>query len=107
MTTHAFDPAHPDKSHLPYITSAIPTSLVNGPPFSVVMATYNRGRHILPTIQSVIQQSFQHFELLIIGDRCTDDTEAVISPFLSERIRWRNQREHKGSQSSPNNAGIE
>jgi glycosyltransferase involved in cell wall biosynthesis len=82
-------------------------SLINGPLFSVVMATYNRGRHILPSIQSVMQQSFQHFELLIVGDQCTDDTEAVIRPLLSEKVRWRNQGEHSGSQSSPNNAGIE
>ena len=71
------------------------------------MATYNRGRHILPSVQSVLQQSFQDFELLIIGDQCTDDTEAVIRPLLSEKVRWHNQSEHSGSQSSPNNAGIE
>ena len=71
------------------------------------MATYNRGRHILPSIQSVMQQSFQDFELLIVGDQCTDDTEAIIRPLLSEKVKWRNQREHSGSQSSPNNAGIE
>jgi glycosyltransferase involved in cell wall biosynthesis len=71
------------------------------------MATYNRGRHVLPSIQSVMQQSFQDFELLIVGDQCTDDTEAVISPFLSEKVRWSNQSEHSCSQSSPNNAGIE
>jgi glycosyltransferase involved in cell wall biosynthesis len=81
--------------------------LINAPLFSVVMATYNRGRHILPSIQSVMQQSFQDFELLIVGDQCTDDTEAVIGPLLSEKVRWCNQREHCGSQSSPNNAGIE
>jgi GT2 family glycosyltransferase len=82
-------------------------SLINRPLFSVVMASYNRGRHILPSIQSVMQQSFQDFELLIVGDQCTDDTEAVIGPLLSEKVRWCNQREHSGSQSSPNNAGIE
>jgi len=71
------------------------------------MATYNRGRHVLPSIQSVMQQSFQDFELLIVGDQCTDDTEAVIRPLLSEKVRWHNRSENSGSQSLPNNTGIE
>lgn len=87
-------------------TPAFLTSLINAPSFSVVMATYNRGRHILPSIQSVMQQSLRDFELLVVGDQCTDDTEGVIRPFLSEKVRWRNQTEHSGSQSSPNNEGI-
>ena len=114
-----YDYEHPDALDLPWDSEAAAASslsfltptaiapLINGPLFSVVMATYNRGRHILPSIQSVMQQSFQDFELLIVGDQCTDDTEAIIRPLLSEKVKWRNQREHSGSQSSPNNAGIE
>ena len=47
------------------------------PAFSVVMAVYNRSRHIVPTIKSVLQQSFADFELIMVGDCCTDDTAAV------------------------------
>ena len=71
------------------------------------MATYNRGRHILQSIRSVMQQSCQDFELLIVGDNCTDDTESAVRPLLSHKIRWINQTEHSRSQSAPNNAGIE
>lgn len=70
------------------------------------MATYNRGRHILPSIRSVLQQQYQDFELIIVGDCCTDETETVVRPYLSERVLWFNLSERCGSQSFPNNEGI-
>jgi hypothetical protein len=76
------------------------------PLFSVVVATYNRGRHIVPTIASVLRQSLAEYELLVIGDGCTDDTEAVVRNFADERIVWRNLPQRSGSQSAPNNAGT-
>lgn len=71
------------------------------------MATYNRGRHILPSIQSVLAQTFQDFELLVVGDYCTDDTVNVVASVASPKIRWLNLAERGGSQSFPNNAGIQ
>jgi glycosyltransferase involved in cell wall biosynthesis len=77
------------------------------PAFTVIMATYNRGRHILPSIQSVLRQSFQDFELLVVGDNCTDNTAEVVGSVASPKVRWLNLAERGGSQSFPNNAGIE
>ncbi|WP_436124938.1 glycosyltransferase family 2 protein [Aminobacter sp. LjRoot7] len=77
------------------------------PSFSVIMATYNRGRHILPSIQSVLRQNCQDFELIVVGDCCTDDTAEVVSSVASPKVRWLNLAERGGSQSFPNNAGIE
>ncbi|MCB1477655.1 MAG: glycosyltransferase family 2 protein [Rhodobiaceae bacterium] len=70
------------------------------------MATYGRGRHIVPSIRSVLAQEDSDFELLIVGDGCDDDTEEAVKPFLSGRVRWFNLPEHSGSQSFPNNEGI-
>lgn len=75
--------------------------------FSVIMATYNRGRHILPSIQSVLRQTCQDFELLVVGDCCTDDTADVVQALASRQIRWSTLSERGGSQAFPNNAGIE
>ncbi|WP_245429906.1 glycosyltransferase family A protein [Mesorhizobium sp. WSM3859] len=77
------------------------------PLFSVIMATYDRGRHILPSIHSVLRQTCQDFELLVVGDCCTDETENVVRALASPQIRWLNLPERGGSQSFPNNAGIE
>jgi len=76
------------------------------PQFSVVMATYNRGRHILPSIRSVLNQHFRDFELIVVGDCCDDETAEVVRPFLGGRVRWFNLGERCGSQSFPNNEGI-
>jgi hypothetical protein len=76
------------------------------PQVSVVMATFGRGRHILPSIRSVLGQSLKDWELLVVGDACTDETEAVVGALDDPRVRWLNLAERVGSQSGPNNAGI-
>jgi Glycosyl transferase family 2 len=77
------------------------------PTFSVVLAAYNRGRHIVPTIRSVLDQSFQDFELIVVGDCCTDETGRVVGTLDPARVRWVNLPQRSGSQAGPNNAGIE
>jgi glycosyltransferase involved in cell wall biosynthesis len=80
--------------------------MTENPFFSVVLPTYGRGRHIEPSIESVLGQSFDDFELIVVGDGCVDDTEAVVRSFRSEKITWRNLPRNSGSQSFPNNEGI-
>ena len=70
------------------------------------MATYGRGRHIEPSIQSVLQQDYDAFELIVVGDNCSDKTEAVVAGFAASGVRWINLPSRCGSQSAPNNAGI-
>lgn len=76
------------------------------PFFSIVLATYNRGQCIAPTIESVLRQTFSSFELIVVGDGCDDGTEEAVASFHSERIFWRNLDHTSGSQSFPNNEGI-
>jgi glycosyltransferase involved in cell wall biosynthesis len=76
------------------------------PFFSIVLPTYGRGRHIKPTIESVLGQSFGDFELIVVGDGCADDTEAAVRSFPPERVTWLNLPRNTGSQSFPNNEGI-
>src|SRR3954464_13616446 len=76
------------------------------PVFSVILATFGRGRHIEPTIESVWLQSFGDFELIVVGDGCADDTEQAVRSFASKRVTWRNLPRNTGSQSFPNNEGI-
>ncbi|MCE9629115.1 MAG: glycosyltransferase [Planctomycetia bacterium] len=81
-------------------------SSTDGPLFTVVMATYGRGRHIEPSIRSVLRQELDDFELLVVGDHCTDETPDVVRAIDDARLRWINLAERVGSQSGPNNAGI-
>lgn len=81
-------------------------SSTNAPLFSVVMATYGRGRHILPSVRSVLAQNLDDFELLVVGDCCDDETDSVLAPMLCERVRWSNLPVRSGSRSAASNEGI-
>ena len=82
-------------------------SMRDAPFFSVITATYKRGNRIRPTIGSVLDQTEQDFEYLVVGDGCTDETESVVRSFGSDKIRWLNLPENRGNQSFANNHGIE
>jgi len=46
--------------------------------FSVIVPTYNRESFIVKTIQSVLSQTYLNFELIIVDDASTDNTEPVV-----------------------------
>lgn len=54
---------------------------------SVLMTTYNCGEYISQAINSVLNQTYKDFELLIIDDGSTDNTEQVVKRFNDERIK--------------------
>jgi hypothetical protein len=77
------------------------------PDITVIMATWNRGRHILPSVRSVLAQTHGNFELLVIGDALTDDTAAHLDRIADDRLRFFNLDTRYGSQFGPNNAGLD
>jgi len=77
------------------------------PRVSVIIATYNWSSVLRHAIASSLDQSFDDFELLVVGDGCTDDSAAVAASFLDPRIRWHNLERNSGNQSAPNNRGLE
>ncbi|REK71818.1 glycosyltransferase family 2 protein [Paenibacillus paeoniae] len=59
------------------------------PLISIIIPTYNRAA-ILPTsIQSVIDQTYQNWELLVVSDRCSDHTQEVVESYCSSDSRIR------------------
>jgi glycosyltransferase involved in cell wall biosynthesis len=77
------------------------------PTVSIVTATYNRSNILRYTIESVLRQTYTDWELLVVGDACTDDTEAVVAQFGDTRIHYTNLEENCGDQSGPNNVAIQ
>lgn len=76
------------------------------PHFSVVIAAFNAARWITPTIRSALDQTYRDFELIVVGDGCTDDTGDVLALNFGDSVRWRNLDRNSGGQSAPNNEGI-
>lgn len=61
------------------------------PDITVLVPAYNAAKYIARAIDSVLAQSFANFELLVINDGSTDDTQLVIESFNDPRIRLINQ----------------
>jgi len=58
------------------------------PFFSIVIPTYNRADHIGLTLQSVLNQKFDKFEVLVVDDGSKDDTAAIVSQYPDPRLRY-------------------
>src|SRR5947209_466043 len=76
------------------------------PLVSVVTATYNRSNVLRFAIESVRRQTICDWEMWVIGDACTDDTEEVIREIGDPRVRFVNLPNGAGDQSGPNNEGV-
>ena len=57
------------------------------PTVSVIVPNYNHAPFLRQRIESILGQTFQDFELILLDDCSTDDTVAVVSSFSDERIR--------------------
>jgi hypothetical protein len=77
------------------------------PAITVVIPTYNWSNALRCAIRSVLLQTMQDFEILVVGDGCTDDSAAVVAAFNDARIRWHNLEKNYGSQWFANNYGCE
>jgi len=77
------------------------------PAITVVIPTYNWSSALRCAIRSVLLQTVQDFEVLIVGDGCTDDSAAVVAEFGDPRLRWHNLSQNYGSQWAPNNYANE
>lgn len=73
------------------------------PYFSVVISLYNKEKHIQSTIESVLAQSFVDFEIVVVNDGSTDDSEAIVRSINDKRIRFYSQ-ENKGASAGRNTA---
>lgn len=71
---------------------------------SVVMPTYNRGAKIATAINSVLAQSWNNFELLIVDDGSTDHTPEVLATYHDPRIKVLHSQ--RGGVSGARNAGL-
>jgi len=58
------------------------------PTVSVVIPTHNRAALIARSVRSVLDQSYQDFELLVVDDGSIDDTAAIVSGFGDPRLKY-------------------
>ncbi len=61
---------------------------MNRPFFSIILPTYNRAPLIAKAVESVVNQSFKDWELIVVDDGSNDDTESIIAQYLPADIRY-------------------
>ena len=77
------------------------------PLLSIILPTFNRGKYILDAIKSIQAMSFRNWELIIIDDGSTDQTNIVISKCLiDERIHYSYNETNQGA-SFARNLGLQ
>lgn len=78
------------------------------PKVSVIIPTYNRAFYIRETIDSVIKQSFQDFDIIIVDDGSTDSTKSIVDRYIKnypDKIRYFFQK--NSGAGSARNRGIQ
>lgn len=77
----------------------------HNPLVSVIIPTYNRAHLVNRAVHSVLSQTWQDFEIIVVDDDSTDNTEEVIKGFNDPRIRYIRHEQNHGA-STARNTGI-
>lgn len=71
---------------------------------SIIMPTYNNAEYICASVNSVLNQSYENWELIIIDDCSNDGTEDILNDFTDTRIRYYKNELNYGAAISRNRA---
>ena len=72
---------------------------------SVIMPSYNTAKYISESIQSVIDQTYTDWELLIVDDCSSDNTDKIVEPFLADnRVKYFHNGMNSGAALTRNKA---
>lgn len=74
---------------------------------SIIMPSWNTANYISETIQSVLNQTYQNWELLIVDDCSSDNTDSIIKSFSDKRIKYFRNEKNLGAALTRNKALME
>lgn len=74
---------------------------------SIIMPSWNTGRFIAESIESVLAQTYKNWELLIVDDCSTDNTDEVVARFKDIRIKYFKNEQNSGAALTRNRAMCE
>ena len=71
---------------------------------SIIMPSYNTAKFISKTIESVLEQTYKNWELLIVDDCSTDNTDEIVSKYDDDRIIYLKNKKNSGAALTRNKA---
>lgn len=71
---------------------------------SIIMPSWNTEKYIAETIQSVIDQTYTNWELLIVDDCSSDNTDEIVTSFKDDRIKYYHNKKNLGAALTRNKA---
>lgn len=79
------------------------------PDISVIVVTFNDDRNLANAVNSVLRQSHQNIEIIIIDDHSTDRTPEIAHEFCDQdnRVRYHRRAENSGAPGAPLNDGLD
>ena len=80
---------------------------MKNPVISVIMPAYNAEKYIGESIESVLSQQYAHWELLIINDGSSDNTQQIIDKYILQDNRIRTFYQENSKQGKARNLGIQ
>jgi len=78
---------------------------VHSPTVSVIIPTHNRGKMLCRAIDSVLNQTYKDFELIVVSDGCIDNTDEIVASYADSRISFLTHEKSRGA-SAARNTGI-
>src|SRR5690606_14562073 len=74
------------------------------PFFSIITPTYNRATFLKETIDTILQQTFEDYELIVVDDGSTDDTEQIAATLTSDKVKY--YKKQNGERGAARNYGA-
>lgn len=71
---------------------------------SIITPTYNCGNFIAQTIESILSQTYQNWEMIIVDDCSTDDTQTMVEQYTDSRIHYHRLEKNSGAAVARNTA---
>jgi len=80
--------------------------MISSPFITVIIPTYNSSGTLKLALETVAHQTYQDFEIWVVGDGCTDDSQQVVDSFHQDRFYWLNLPQNSGTPSKPRNEAL-